>query len=64
MRAVIEQFLLLHPTLRGYILDDQGTLRHHIAAFVDAVVVRDKVGLTESVPGQGELYLVQALSGG
>ena len=64
VREAIEQMLAVVPTMRGYILDDQGALRHHVAAFVDGVVVRDKQRLGEAVPPDGEIYLVQALSGG
>ena len=64
VREVIEHLLAQAPQLRGYVLDDQGALRHHVAAFVNGVVVRDKVALSEAVPPDGEVYLVQALSGG
>lgn len=64
VREAIDDFLRLHPTLRGYLLDDQGALRHHVAAFVDNVVVRDKQTLAAPVAPAGEVYLVQALSGG
>ncbi|MGL4551896.1 MAG: MoaD/ThiS family protein [Gemmataceae bacterium] len=64
VRQALEAMLLQAPALRGYVLDDQGALRHHVAAFVDNVVVRDKRSLAEPVPAGGEVYLVQALSGG
>lgn len=64
VRAAIEELLAQAPVLRGYLLDDHGTLRHHVAAFVDGVVVRDKQGLSDVLPPAGELYLVPALSGG
>ena len=64
VREALEALLVDLPSLRGYILDDQGALRHHVAAFVDGVVVRDKRTLAEAVSPEGEVYLVQALSGG
>lgn len=64
VREAVESLLAQCPALRGYVLDDQGALRHHVAAFVDGAVVRDKASLSEPVPPQGEIYLVQALSGG
>jgi hypothetical protein len=64
VREVLDNLLAELPQLRGYVLDDQGALRHHVAAFVNEVVVRDKAGLGEFVPPAGELYLIQALSGG
>lgn len=54
----------LHPMLRGYLLDDQGSLRRHIAVFIDGVALRDRRRLDEAVPIDGEIYVAQALSGG
>ena len=62
--AALDAVFAERPALRSYVLDDQGALRHHVAAFVDGVVVRDKQTLAETVPAGGEVYLVQALSGG
>lgn len=64
VREALDDLFARLPQLRGYVLDDQGALRHHVAAFVNGVVVRDKVALSEPVPPDGEVYLVQALSGG
>lgn len=64
VREAVERLLTEIPQLRTYVLDDQGALRHHVAAFVNGVVVRDKHTLAEPVPADGEIYLVQALSGG
>jgi hypothetical protein len=64
VRAAIESLLADVPVLRGYLLDDHGALRHHIAAFVNGIVVHDKQGLAEPIPPDGELFLVPALSGG
>ena len=51
-------------TLRGYILDDQGALRRHIAVYVNGQPVRDRVGLSDPVGPSDEIYVFQALSGG
>lgn len=52
------------PRLRGYLLDDQGSLRRHVALFVDGVQVRDRRGLGDPLQDDSEIYVVQALSGG
>lgn len=52
------------PRLRGYILDDQGTLRKHLAVFVDGRPVRDRQGLSDALGKESRVYVVQALSGG
>jgi sulfur carrier protein ThiS len=52
------------PRLRGYILDDQGALRRHLAIFVDGRPVRDRRRLSDPVDDGSRIYVVQALSGG
>lgn len=64
VREALENLLVEVPSLRGYLLDDQGALRHHVAAFVNGVVVRDKQSLSEPVSSDTEIFFVQALSGG
>ena len=53
-----------HPRLRGYVLDDQGTLRRHVAIYVNGRPVGDRVRLTDPVAADDEIYVFQALSGG
>jgi hypothetical protein len=64
VREVLEAVFAACPTLRDYVTDERGALRHHVVAFVDGVAVRDKESLDEPVPAGGEVYLFQALSGG
>jgi sulfur-carrier protein len=52
------------PTLRGYVLDDQGALRRHVAVYVNDRLVNDRAGLTDPVGPHDEIYVFQALSGG
>ena len=52
------------PRLRGYILDDQGGLRRHLAVYVDGRPVRDRRHLSDTVGTDSRIYVVQALSGG
>jgi molybdopterin synthase sulfur carrier subunit len=52
------------PTLRGYVLDDQGALRRHVAVYVNGLPVKDRAGLTDPVRPNDEIYVFQALSGG
>jgi sulfur-carrier protein len=62
--AVLEQAFRMQPELRGYLLDDQGRLRRHVAVFVDGQRVRDTTGFGDSISPQSEVCVVQALSGG
>jgi hypothetical protein len=64
VREVLDSVFALYPSLRGYVVDEHGALRHHVVAFVNGAVVRDKQTLAEDVPPDAEVYLFQALSGG
>lgn len=60
----LEQVFVLHPRLRGYLLDDAGTIRHHVAVFIDGRAIVDKRNLAVPLAPGTEVYLMQALSGG
>jgi molybdopterin synthase sulfur carrier subunit len=50
--------------LRGYVLDDQGALRRHVAVYVNGEPVRDRTGLSDPLACDDEIYVFQALTGG
>lgn len=52
------------PGLRGYVLDDQGSLRRHVAIYVNGQPVTDRISLTDPVGPRDEIYVFQALTGG
>jgi len=54
----------LRPTLRGYVLDDQGALRRHVAVYVKGEPVRDRLRLSDPVGPDDDIYVFQALTGG
>lgn len=62
--ASLAEVFASRPALRGYVLDDQGALRRHVAVYVNGEPVRDRVGLTDPVGPHDEIYVFQALSGG
>lgn len=64
VREVLERVFAGNPAARSYVLDDQRHLRRHMMVFVDGRAVRDRDGLTDVVPDGGEVYVMQALSGG
>lgn len=53
-----------NPAARGYILDDQGALRKHIAVYIDGALARDRAKLTDPITQTSEIFVFQALSGG
>jgi hypothetical protein len=64
LRAVLDAVFAAHPRARGYVLDEQGALRKHMIVFIDGEQVRDRTGLSDPVPPDGEVYVMQSLSGG
>jgi molybdopterin synthase sulfur carrier subunit len=64
VRAVLDAVFAKNPRLRGYVLDDQGALRHHMMVFVDGQQIVDRARLSDPVRAASEIYVMQALSGG
>ncbi len=64
LREVLEDYFLNNPRVRGYVLDDQGALRKHVAIFVNRELIRDRAKLSDVVSDGDEVFVVQALSGG
>jgi len=52
------------PALRGYVLDDQGAVRRHVAVYVNGQPVADRIGLSDRLRPTDEIYVFQALTGG
>jgi sulfur-carrier protein len=64
VRSVLEAVFDANPRARGYVLDDRGALRKHMSVYVNGELVRDRDGLSDTVPEGAEVYVFQALSGG
>lgn len=64
VREVLDAAFAANPKARGYVLDEHGALRHHMAIFVDGVAIADRRHLSDPVPAHGEIFILQALSGG
>lgn len=64
VRESLEGAFARYPGLRGYVLDEHGALRFHMAVFVDGVPVSDRRTLGDAVSGSAEICVMQALSGG
>lgn len=61
---VLSGVFMRFPSLRGYVLDEHGAVRHHVAVFVDGTAITDKRRPTQTVGEHSEIYVMQALSGG
>ncbi len=64
LRQVLEAYFGGIPAARGYVLDDQGALRKHMAIFINGEPVLDRTRLADPVPEDGVVDVLQALSGG
>ena len=61
--ALVQVFVRF-PNLRGYVLDEHGAVRHHVAVFIDGTAIADKRHPSQAVGERSEIYVMQALSGG
>lgn len=64
VRAVLDAVFAQNPRLRGYIVDEQGSLRRHMSIFIDGQQITDRDRFSDPVRAAAEIYVMQALSGG
>jgi molybdopterin synthase sulfur carrier subunit len=64
VHEVLEAFFRDNGMARGYVLDEQGALRKHMLIFINGQQIADRIHLSDPVPTGGEIYVMQALSGG
>ena len=64
VRQVLEAYFQVNPQVRGYVLDDQGALRKHMAIFLNQKLICDRTDLSDSVQENDDIFVAQALSGG
>jgi molybdopterin converting factor small subunit len=64
VRDVLEIIFAGNPTARGYVLDEHGNLRKHMAIYLNGEAIADRTGLSDAVTEKCEIYIMQALSGG
>ncbi|MHA1180524.1 MAG: MoaD/ThiS family protein [Alphaproteobacteria bacterium] len=64
VREALEAAFAGNARARSYVLDDQAALRKHMSIFINGTRIRDRVRLSDAVPDDAEIYILQALSGG
>jgi len=62
--AALAAAFAARPALRGYVLDEQGALRRHVAVYINDRPASDRVRLSDAVAARDQVYVFQALSGG
>ena len=61
---VFEGLFARYPGLRGYVVDERGAVRPHVAVFVDGNAIHHNSNLQQALGDQAEIHVMQALSGG
>ncbi len=64
VRDALEAVFAQNARLRSYLLDDTGAVRKHVVIFLDGESIRDREALSDPVSADGEIFVMQALSGG
>jgi len=66
VRAVLDVYFAQRERerARGYVLDEQGALRKHMAIFVNGRQITDRQHLTDPLGSDDVVDIMQALSGG
>jgi len=64
VRDVLDEAFASNERLKTYVLDDQGHLRRHMRILVDGVAIKDLEKQSDAVGPSGEVWVMQALSGG
>jgi molybdopterin synthase sulfur carrier subunit len=60
----LDDYFSRWPAVRGFILDDQGAVRHHVKILIDGRNVRDRARLSDPLEAASRIHVFQALSGG
>ena len=64
VREALDAAFAGNERARSYVLDERAALRKHMVVFVNGARISDRVHLSDPVPENGEIYVLQALSGG
>lgn len=64
VNEVLEKIENHFPGIKGYLMEDNGSLRQHINIFVDGELIEDRENQTDALNNESEVFIMQALSGG
>jgi len=53
-----------HPGLKTYLLNDDGSVRKHVAFVINGTPIKDRNRLSDSLSASDDIFVMQALSGG
>jgi len=61
---VLNAYFATNERARGYVLEDDGRLRKHMAVFIDGQQIEDREKLSDALSPGAVVDVVQSLSGG
>ena len=64
LREALDAYFKAREVARDYVLDERGTLRKHMAAFINGRQIEDRRHLTDRLEEEAVIDIVQSLSGG
>ena len=64
LREALAKAFEAAPAMRNYVLDEQGAVRKHVAVFVNAAMVTDRVNIDVPLSAADKVMVIQALTGG
>ncbi len=64
LAAALDAAFAAAPTMRGYVLDEQGAVRKHVAVFVNGAMIRSRSDLAVTLHADDRVLVIQALTGG
>lgn len=62
--AALDAAFRAAPALRGYVLDEQGAVRKHVAVFLNGDMLARDTALARSLAPADRVMVIQALTGG
>jgi molybdopterin synthase sulfur carrier subunit len=64
LAEALERAFEAAPGLRGYVLDEQGAVRKHVAVFVNSRMIASRTNLDVPLAAGDKVNVIQALTGG
>ncbi|MDB5941168.1 MAG: molybdopterin synthase subunit MoaD [Ramlibacter sp.] len=64
LRSALDAAFAAAPAMRGYVLDEQGAVRKHVAVFVNARMIASRTSLDVALAPADKVVVIQALTGG
>lgn len=64
LAAALDAAFAAAPALRGYVLDEQGAVRKHVAVFVNGRMIASRTALGQRLAAEDRVQVIQALTGG